>query len=127
MKNNPINLIDPFGLYCKIVIGDPHAGGDPIRQWKTELKIGYYDAVAKWLLIEMLLSKSKLPIPNIGRYEYTVQHTIWQLFKEYIDYWEVCYDDCSNVETSRQYIGKGETGKTKEIILEQWEELRYLR
>ena len=127
VENNPINLIDPLGLYCKIVFGDPYGGGDPIRQWETENRMGYYEAVAKWLLVEILLRKSKIPIPNVGRYEYTVQHTIWQLLKEYVDYWEVCYDDCTDEEISREYIGRGETGKTQDIILKQWDELRYLK
>jgi len=68
VKNNPTNLIDAFGLYCKIVFGDPYAGGDPIRQWETEKRVWYYEAVGKWLLVEILLARVKLPIPNVGRY-----------------------------------------------------------
>jgi RHS repeat-associated protein len=127
VENNPTNLIDAFGLYCKIVFGDPYAGGDPIRQWETEKRVGYYEAVGKWLLVEILLARVKLPIPNVGRYEYTVHHIIWQLFREYVDYWEICYDECTDEETSRKYIGRGETGKTQRLIAKQWDELRYLK
>jgi RHS repeat-associated protein len=126
VQNNPINLIDPLGLYCKIIWGEPYGGGDPLRQWETEYTIGYWETMSKWLLVEAILGKSKLPIPNVGKYEYTIRHTIWQLFKEFIDYWKVCYDDCTNEETSLTYIGRGETGKTQGQILKQWDEQREL-
>ncbi len=127
VENNPTNTIDPLGLYCKIDWGVPHSAGDPLRQWRSEEKIGYWNAVSKWLLFEAIIARVKLPIPNIGKYEYTIRHTIWQLLKEYIDYWEVCYDDCTHEETSRNYMRSGETGKTQQVILKQWDELRELK
>ena len=125
-ESNPINWIDPFGLYCKIVLGNPYAGGDSLRQWETEVRFGYWEAVAKKLAVEVLLTRIKLPLPNLGKYEYTIKHTIWQLFKEYIDAWKICYDDCTDEVTSREYVGRGETGKRQTVILKQWDELRNL-
>jgi len=121
-NSNPINFFDILGLYCKIIYGDPIAGGDPIREWETQEKIGYWEAFSKKLLVEYLLSKLKVPVPNLDSYEYTIRYTTWQLLKVYIDYWNVCYDDCTDKETSREYLGKGDTGKTKEVIINQLDE-----
>jgi RHS repeat-associated protein len=120
-RNNPINFIDPQGLYCKIIISDPIPGGNPLAEWLTEKKIGYRDAVAQKILFEIILAKSKLPHPDLSFFEYKIRFTTWQLLKVYIFYWEVCYDDCTGEETSRTLLGKGETGKTEPVIVNQKE------
>ena len=80
----PKNIL---GLYCKIIYGDPDTGGDPIREWETQEKIGDWEAVSKKLLVDYLLSKLKVPVPNLGNYDYTTRYTTWHLLKVYIDYW----------------------------------------
>jgi len=117
--NNPIDLIDPLGLYCKIIFSNPVPGGDPLREWTTEEKIGYWDAVAQRLAVELFLSRLKVPVPNPSVYEYAIRYTTWQLLKLYVHYWEICYDDCAGEETSKTYIGKGATGKTEAVIVNQ--------
>lgn len=86
VQNNPINVIDPIGLYCEIISSDPASGGDPLDEWVTEEKIEYQDSVAEWMLMELLLSRSKLPLSNPGVYEYTIRFTTWQLLKLYVQY-----------------------------------------
>lgn len=119
VQNNPVNAIDPIGLYCEIISSNPVPGGDPLKEWVTEEKNGYQDAVAEWMLMELILSRSKLPLPNPGVYEYTIRFTTWQLLKLYVHYWEVCYDDCTGEETSKTSLGKGETGKTEAVIVNE--------
>jgi len=41
VSNNPVMNIDPLGLFCKIIWGDSVPGGEPLRQWETQEKIGY--------------------------------------------------------------------------------------
>jgi len=131
--NNPINSIDFWGLwgfYCRIEWGDPYLGGDPLGLRYEEKEIGYYDAVFKRLLWQFTLAKliklsklSKLPIPiHSPNFTYQLHITIYQKFKEYIQYYEVCYDDCTNEEISREYLGPLETGKTGEMILKEWKQ-----
>jgi hypothetical protein len=100
-----------------IVSGNPFSGGDPISQWTTVETIGYWEAIGKKLATNLLLSMVKLPIPDPSQYFYTKRYITWQLFKVYIPFYEVCYDDCTNIEVSREGIGKGETGKTKKVIV----------
>ncbi len=40
-QSNPINLVDPFGLFCQIEHSDPVVGGDPISFRHEEIKEGY--------------------------------------------------------------------------------------
>jgi RHS repeat-associated protein len=114
---NPINLIDPLGLFCKIEWTNPVAGGDPLREWIEIEKIGYWDALIQYVGVELILSRLKLSVPNLGIYEYTTRYTTLQLLKVYVNYWELCYDDCTGEMISKTHIGKGETGKTESVIV----------
>ncbi|MDY6827690.1 MAG: RHS repeat-associated core domain-containing protein, partial [Bacillota bacterium] len=67
VSNNPVINIDPLGLFCKIIWGDSVPGGKPLRQWETQEKIGYWDAVSQKLAVTLLLSRSKLPVPDPTR------------------------------------------------------------
>ncbi len=134
-NNNPINLIDPLGLYCKIIWDDPVTGGDPISMRFENKKIGYWDAVIQkiaWELSVAKLSKiSKIPgipFPNIPSpsFSYTLRHTTYLTYYLYVQYWEVCYDDCTGKETSRTPLKPGRTGKTEEVIYKQNDERKFL-
>ena len=59
VKNNPVMNIDPLGLFCKIIWGNSIPAGDPLRQWETMEKIGYWDAVFHKIAVTFLLSRSK--------------------------------------------------------------------
>ena len=129
MKVKPVSLVDLWGLYCQIEWGDPYLGGDPLGLRYEEETVGYIDAVLRKLLWEYslnrLLRRLKLsitvPVPSPD-FEYYVYFTIYQEFKEYIRYYEVCYDDCTNEEISKKDLSSGETGKTGEVILKEWAE-----
>ena len=58
---------------------------------------------------------------DLNFFLYKIRFTTWQLLKKYVYYWEVCYDDCTGEETSRTPLGKGETGKTEAVIVNQKE------
>jgi RHS repeat-associated protein len=122
--NNPINSMDPFGLFCEILEGPPFVGGDPIGQWTTQEKIGYWEAVSHKLAVTLLLSTIKFPIPDLFQYTYIIRFTTWQLFNIYIPFYEVCYDDCG--EETREYIGKSATGKTQKVILNIRDIMKFL-
>ncbi len=56
----------------------------------------------------------KVPVPDCNMYEYTVRHTIWHEMELHVLYWEVKPDG------SKVFIGSGYTGKTKNVVLEEW-------
>ena len=133
--NNPINLIDPYGLYCKIEFSEPVSGGDPIA-WRYENeKIGYWNAVAQRLAWELLVAKftgiakkAGVPLPPMvtPSFEYILLNTTYAKYYLYVHYWEVCYDDCTGEETSRKALKPGRIDRTTEIIEDQKSERKFL-
>jgi len=124
--NNPIKHLDPFGLDCKIVYGEPVPGGGPIA-WRYEKeKIGYWEAVAQRVAWELLVSRlTKLPIIT-PTFSYILRHTTYATYYLYVQYWEVCYDDCTGEEISRDPLEPCKIDRTIEIIHEQRDERKYL-
>jgi RHS repeat-associated protein len=125
-QSNPINLVDPFGLFCQIEHSDPVAGGDPISFRHKEVKEGYSQAVAEklaWELAQVALKLPPLPSPN---FEYTLRKTTYGTYYLYVQYVEVCYDDCTKEEISRTLLEKGRINRTTEIVEEETVERMYL-
>jgi uncharacterized protein RhaS with RHS repeats len=135
VKNNPLKDFDPFGLICKIEFGEPVPGKDPVG-WRNEEKtIGYWDAVAQRLLYEYLVAKLTgiakkigVPLPPVltPTFTYIIRHRIYVKYYYYVQYWEVCYDDCTGDEISRDELEAGKIDRTIETIYEEWTERKFL-
>ena len=130
---DPVNGIDPFGLYCKIEWREE--GVFVIDSWIEEKKIGYDDAVVKMLLYygsKALFRTYKIktpPIPdNAIKFKYQMQFSWYQNQDYYINYYEVCYDDCTGERISSKLLDgiQGKSNKVEKVLLDRWYEDRYL-
>ncbi len=100
-------------------MGDPYLGGDPIYQLHLITNVGGTEALirnALGNLIGIFVGEVSLTL------SWTVHHEIVQGLREYIDYAEECYDDCTGKLISREELGPFATGRTGEVTLEEWDE-----
>ena len=131
--NDPINLIDPIGLECKIesfeslgkVVGDPRL--------ETQ-KVGYYRAIGRmfsWHLLKLYRYAPPVPYQVINKtgakkaFKYRVRYTQIQRRLIITKDFYVCYSKCGKV-TKMDYIGKSNFGKTAEEIIDAYEITKYI-
>jgi RHS repeat-associated protein len=134
VNNNPPNLLDPFGLFCHIEWTE--SIGPTLYRWVDRQEIGYWDARLRsisWQLIKLryrLLKKKLPPIdPNLEKKmlsKYRVRYTILERQFKAIDYWEVCYDDCTGEQLSKNFLYKAVSRETQDVILAAHEVDKYL-
>jgi RHS repeat-associated protein len=131
VENNPINFIDPIGLYCKIIWEE--GGTFHINFRRGQERIGYSQALIAWTgaqVVKLLLPK-RFPIPpnpvEEKLYEYKIVFSIYEMLGFYRSYYEVCYDDCTGEESSKTFIGQEKSKKRQEVIYETWTEIRRIK
>jgi hypothetical protein len=130
---NPIKLTDPLGLFCRIegALGIGPQIGDT---WFESQKIGYGDAVLRriiWEVSKILYIKKAAPIPGeieskIPVFKYRVRYTEYERRLIVTNEYYVCYDDCTGIETSREFIGQSNFGKTRVNFVGAYEVDKYL-
>jgi hypothetical protein len=125
--NNPVNWVDPLGLYKRIEFSEPHPGGDPIAEWPQVRTEGKLQAMLRWWTLTMIenMFKVRVPIP-MEYFKYMEHHTIFQKFYLYVDFYEVIYDDCTNKEIKRTPLPSGKINRTKDVIVDEWTEIKRL-
>jgi RHS repeat-associated protein len=128
VENNPINWIDPIGLYCKIIWEE--GGTFHISFRRGQERIGYWQAFIAWTgaqTVRLFLPK-RFPIPpnpvEEKLYEYKIVFSIYETLGIYRSYYEICYDDCTGEETSKTFIGRVKSKNRQEVIYETWTEIR---
>jgi len=129
---NPINLTDPFGLFCRIE-GTPGIGPRIGDTWLEAQKIGYWDAVLgrlMWELFKIRYMRNLPPIPDeienkIPVFKYRVRYTEYESRLIVTNEFYVCYDDCTGEETLREPIGQSNFGKTQVNIVGAYEVDKY--
>jgi len=131
VQNNPVNLIDALGLYCKIIWDE--SGTFHIRFRREQETINYWPALIAWTGVQMV--KFKLPrrfiVPTNPieekLYEYQIVFTIYEMFGIYRNYYEVCFDDCTGDQISKTLVGREKVNKGQQAIYETWTETRTIR
>ncbi len=131
--NNPTNLIDPYGLFCRIegVAGIGPQVGDT---WFESQKVGYGAAFLKriaWELFKLRYVKNMPPIPDKIEnkspiFRYRVRYTEYERRLIITNEFYVCYDDCSGEQTSREPIGPSNFGKMQVNIVGAYEVDKYI-
>ena len=126
-SNNPINFVDPLGLYTKIEYGEPRPAGDPISQWPEVKSKGELRAMISWWSLTQAKRYLgiRVPIPT-SLFKYQEHHKIYQRFFLYVDFFEAEYDDCTNELKSRTHIGKAKIDRTVDSLLDEWIEIKSL-
>jgi RHS repeat-associated protein len=126
---NPIVIFDPFGLFCKIE--EIQALGPRIGDtWLESQKIGYWQALSKrivWEIIKIKLKASPIPGgPEEKLFKYKVRYTEYERRLVITKDFFVCYDDCTKDEVFREYIGESNFGKTEIAIVSAYEVDKYI-
>jgi hypothetical protein len=65
--------------------------------------------------------------PNLPRFSYQIIYTEYHKQGYYINYYEVCYDDCTGDQTSKTLLDiKDKSNKVETVINDRWAETKYL-
>jgi RHS repeat-associated protein len=133
-KANSVNLIDPLGLLCRIEWTE--GIGPTLYRWMDREEIGYWDAwirTVSWQIAKLRSRLKKMPFPPVEANlekkmlsKYRARYTLFERQYKAIEYWDVCYDDCTGEQVSRTFLFKYVSTDTQDVIVAAWEVEKYL-
>ncbi|MCD4742969.1 MAG: RHS domain-containing protein, partial [Desulfobacteraceae bacterium] len=131
-NQNPITVVDPFGLICNIE-KMPGVGSMVGESWFESQKVGYYGALISkiaWEIFKIRMKVLPIPITKIeekqSMFKYRVRYTQYERYLVVTHYFYVCYDDCTKEEISREYNGYTPSSNTQKVIVGAYEVDKYI-